>query len=181
MATVDWAILIIMLLAVLGGLSQGFFRSVCALGGLVLGLVLAAWNYGRIAALLMPLFHIEPVADTFGFVFIALVVMGLAGLAGSIMAKTLHYLGLGCLDRIAGGVFGFLQGALLITLGILVIVAFYPEAHWLAEAKLPKMFFGACRVSTHMSPAELAEKVRHGLQTLEDESPKWLHPDHGKL
>ena len=50
MALVDWAIVAVMVLAVLGGLSQGFFRSVFSLGGLLLGLALAAWNYGRIAA-----------------------------------------------------------------------------------------------------------------------------------
>jgi hypothetical protein len=27
-----------------------------------------------------------------------------------------------------------------------------------------------------MSPVELAERVRHGLQELERESPWWLHP-----
>ena len=40
--------------SVLGGLAQGFFRSVCSLCGLLLGLLLAAWNYARIAALLLP-------------------------------------------------------------------------------------------------------------------------------
>ena len=53
-----------------------------------------------------------------------------------------HSIGLGCLDRIAGGSFGFLQGVLLVTLGILVTVAFFPQAHWLADARLPRYFFG---------------------------------------
>jgi uncharacterized membrane protein required for colicin V production len=83
---------------------------------------------------------------------------------------------LGCLDRLAGGVFGFFQGALLVTLCILVTIAFFPRAHWLVEARMPKMFFGACHLTTHMSPAELAERVREGLKTLEEESPRWLHP-----
>ena len=34
------------------------------------------------------------------------------------------------------------------------------------------MFFGACHLSTHMSPAELAERVREGLRMLEEESPR---------
>jgi membrane protein required for colicin V production len=162
--------------SVLGGLQQGFFRSVCSLGGLVLGLVLAAWNYARVAALLRPLVRIEAVADTIGFLLIALVVMALAGVLGSILARTLHRLGLGCLDRLAGGVFGLLQGALLVTLCILVAVAFFPTAHWLTKGKLPKQFFGACHLSTHVSPRYLAERVREGLRTLEEESPEWMHP-----
>jgi membrane protein required for colicin V production len=92
----------------------------------------------------------------------------------------LHKVGLGCLDRLAGAAFGLLQGALLVTLIILVTVAFFPRAHWLTEGKLPRVFFGACHVSTHMSPKELAERVRSGLNTLEEETPVWLHPNVGR-
>lgn len=178
MTWMDWAIVIVMVLSVLGGLKQGFFRSVCSLGGLLLGLVLAAWNYARVAALLMPLVRIEQVSDTIAFILIALFVMALASILGAVMAKLLHQVGLGCLDRIAGAAFGLFQGALLVTLGILVVVAFYPKAHWLAEGKLPKRFFGACHLSTHMSPEALARRVREGLKTLEEESPPWMHPNH---
>ena len=176
MTWIDWAILIAIALSVLGGLKQGFFRSVCSLGGLLLGLVLAAWNYARVAALLMPLVRVEPVADTMGFVLIALFVMALASILGMVLAKALHKMGLGCLDRLAGAAFGLFQGALLVTLCILVAVAFYPKAHWLTEGKLPRRFFGACHLSTHMSPEELARRVRQGLKTLEEESPPWMHP-----
>lgn len=180
MEWIDWAILLILALSVLGGLAQGFFRSVCALGGLLLGLALAAWNYARIAAILLPVVRIKAVADTIAFLLIALLVMALAAAIGTALYKTFHHLGLGCLDRIAGAVFGLFQGALLVTLVVLVAVAFFPEAHWLAEARLPRLFFGACHLSTHMSPAELAERVRHGLKLLEVESPRWMHPgSHG--
>jgi membrane protein required for colicin V production len=175
MAPVDLVIVIILVLAVAWGLSQGFFRSFCALGGLFLGLVLAAWNYPKAAALLIPLVKIDAVADAIGFLLIALVVMGVASILGNVLSKTLHYMGLGCLDRLAGGAFGLLQGALLVTLCILVAVAFFPQAHWLTEARLPRMFFGACHLTTHMSPAELAERVRQGLRMLEEESPRWMH------
>ena len=176
MTWIDWAIVIVMALSVLGGLKQGFFRSVFSLGGLLLGLALAAWNYGRVAALLMPLVRTEPVANTIGFVLIALFAMALASVLGTVLAKIMHQIGLGCLDRLAGAAFGLFQGALLVTLGILVVVAFYPKAHWLAEGKLPRRFFGACHLSTHMSPEELAKRVRQGLKTLEEESPPWMHP-----
>jgi len=82
MAWVDWAIVILIAMSVLGGLSQGFFRSVCSLGGLFLGLVLAAWNYDRVAAILAPWVHAEALADTLGFLFVALLVMGVAGIVG---------------------------------------------------------------------------------------------------
>ena len=85
-------------------------------------------------------------------------------------------MGLGCLDRLAGAAFGFFQGALLVTLIVLVAVAFFPQEQWLADAKLPRLFFGACHLSTHMTPAELADRIRQGLKVLEHESPRWMHP-----
>ena len=177
MEPVDWVIVIVIVLAVAGGLSQGFFRSVCALGGLFLGLLLAAWNYPRAAAIFMPLVRVEPIANAIGFLAIALIVMAVASIAGTILSKTIHHMGLGCLDRLAGGAFGLLQGALFVMVCILVAVAFFPSAHWLTEARLPKMFFGACHLTTHMSPAELAERIKEGLKMLEQESPPWMHPE----
>ena len=176
MTLVDWAIVILIALSVLEGLSEGFFRSAFSLVGLVLGLVLASWNYGLLAALFLPLVRVEPVADAIGFLMIALVFMVAAGIVGTSLAKTMHQLGLGCLDKLAGAAFGFVKGALLVMLGILVAVAFFPRAGWLAEARLPRLFFGACHVSAHMSPADLAQRVRDGLKIVEMESPPWLHP-----
>ena len=181
MTLVDWTIVVVMVLSVFGGLTQGFFRSVFSLVGLVLGLALASWNYGLIAAQVLPMVRIEAVANVIGFLLIALVVMGLAGVAGKILAKVFHQLGLGCLDRLAGAAFGFFQGALLVTVVILATLAFFPKAHWLKEAQLPRYFFGAFHLSTDMSPAALSERIRLALRALEKETPQWLHPGNGGL
>jgi hypothetical protein len=118
----------------------------------------------------------EAIANAIAFLLIAFVVMGVAALVGTVMSKAVHGVGLGCLDKLAGGVFGLLQGAVTVTLVIVVVVAFFPRAHWLAEGRLPKYFFGACHLSTRISPEGLADRIQHGLKLLEDESPHWLHP-----
>ena len=159
MSWVDWAIVVVLAASVVGGILQGFLRSVCTVIGLVLGLVLALWNYGRLGMVFMPIVRLEAVANTIAFLVIALVVMGL-----------------GCLDKIAGAIFGFFQGAVLVTLCILVTVAFFPGARWPVEAKLPKYFVGALHMSLHMSPNDLSDKVHNGLKILEHDSPKWMHP-----
>jgi len=176
MTAVDWVVVIILVSAVLGGLAQGFFRSVCGLLGLVLGLVTAAWNYGKLASLFLPLVKIPAVANTIAFLLIAIAVMVVVGLIGNLLARALRLLGLGWLDRLAGAAFGFFQGALLVVIGILVVVAFFPQAHWIADARLPRMFFGACHVSANVTPAELGERVRNGLRAWEADSPHWMHP-----
>ncbi|HEY1984800.1 MAG TPA: CvpA family protein [Terracidiphilus sp.] len=176
MTLVDWAVVIIMLAAVLAGMAQGFFRSICSLGGLVIGLAVAAWNYGRLAAILLPLVRLPAVAYTIAFLLIALLVMAAISLIGNLLAKAFKMIGLGWLDGIAGAIFGFFQGVVLVVVFILVIVAFFPQEQWLAESTLPRMFFGALHVSTHVTPSDLSSRVHTGLRSLEVQSPRWMHP-----
>lgn len=179
MTWVDWAIVLVMLASVLTGLFQGFFRTACSLVGVLFGLSVAAWNYEHLAPLLMPMVRVEGMANLIAFLLIAILVVVAANLVGNLLGKALDWMGLGCLDMLAGAVLGFFQGIFLVTLCILVTVAFFPQAGWLTQSRLPKEFFGACHISTHITPAELAERVRQGLRTLELESPKWMHPNNG--
>lgn len=179
MEWVDWIILAVLVGSVLGGMAQGFFRSICSLLGLILGVVLAGWNYALVAVAFKPIVRFDAVANAIGFLLIAVIVMFSANVAGAMLKKMFRWMGLGCLDVIGGSVVGFVQGALLVTVCILVTVAFFPQTEWLTQAALPKMFFGALHVSTHASPSELSGRVLDGLRTLEHESPKWIREKNG--
>jgi membrane protein required for colicin V production len=176
MSVVDWMIVAILAASVLAGLAQGFFRSAFSLGGLILGLVVAAWNYPRVSAVLKPIVRNEQVSNAIGFLLIALVVAALVAAVGVLLSKAFQKIGLGCLDSLAGAIFGLFQGALLVTVCILVTVAFFPDTDWLTQSRLPRYFFGACHLSTQISPSGLADLVRGDLNRLEQESPAWMHP-----
>jgi len=178
MTMVDWAVVIIMVAAVIAGMAQGFFRSACSLGGLILGLAVAAWNYGRLAQILLPLVRISAIANTIAFLLIAFLITAVAALIGKLLSKAFKTIGLGWLDGIAGAIFGFFQGVVLVVVFVLVIVAFFPGEPWLAKSTLPRMFFGALHVSTQVTPSELASRVRSGVHAVEDESQRLLHSSH---
>jgi len=180
MTLVDWIIVVVLAVAVLGGIARGFFRSAFSLAGLVLGLALAAWNYWRLAAVLKPMIHSVEVANAIAFLVIALLVMAVAAIIGSLLAKVFEKVGLGCLDRLAGGVFGFVEGMVFVTVCILVTVAFFPQTVWLTEARLPRYFFGALHVSVHVTPPRLSDRVRKELQALETESKQFIHEEKSK-
>jgi membrane protein required for colicin V production len=177
---VDWIIVVVILAAVLGGLARGFFRSAFSLAGLVAGIALASWNYWRISGVLRPLIKSEQISDAIGFLIIALLVMLIAAIIGSLLAKLFEKVGLGCLDRLAGAIFGFIEGLLFVLIGILITVAFFPQTAWLTEARLPHYFFGALHVSINVTPPRLSERVRKELQTLENESKQWVHDGKSK-
>jgi membrane protein required for colicin V production len=176
MSWVDLAIVVVIAASVVGGIMQGFLRSVCSVIGLVFGLALATWNYSRLGMLFMPIVRLEAIANAIAFLIIAVAVMALANLVGVMLKRTMSWMGLGCLDKIAGAIFGFFQGALLVTLCILVTVAFFPGAQWPGESRMSKYFIGALHLSMHMSPSELSDKVHTGLRMLKHESPGWTHP-----
>jgi membrane protein required for colicin V production len=176
MTIVDWIIVAVLAGSVLAGIAQGFLRSAFSLGGLVLGLIVAAWNYESLALFIRTFVHNKQVANAIAFLLIALAVTALTAVVGIFLSKALHQLGLGCLDRLAGAFFGFFQGALFVTVCILITVAFFPETQWLTQARLPRYFFAACHLSTQVTPSMLGEQIRNDLNRLERESPAWMHP-----
>ncbi|HVZ84265.1 MAG TPA: CvpA family protein [Terracidiphilus sp.] len=177
MTVVDWIIVAVLAASVIIGIAQGFLRSAFSLGGVLLGLVLGAWNYMRIAGYIEPIVRNASVSNAIAFLLIALLVSALAAATGVLLAKVFQKLGLGCLDALAGAIFGLFQGAVLVTVWILITVAFFPDAHWLTESRLPRYFFGACHLSASISPEGLRRLVHDDLERLEHESPRWMHPD----
>lgn len=176
MTPVDWIIVVVLAASVLAGIAQGFLRSIFSLGGLILGLVVAAWNYDRLARFIRPILHNDQVSNAIGFIVIALLVTAVCATVGVLLSKVFKKIGLGCLDSLAGAIFGFFQGALLVTVFILITVAFFPDTEWLTQSRLPRYFFAACHLSTTISPKDLSALVRGDLNRLERESPTWMHP-----
>jgi membrane protein required for colicin V production len=176
MSLVDLAIMIVLAISAIVGLVQGFVRSLSALAGLVFGLTLACWNYGRPAALLLPLVHSQPLANALGFAIITLTIMVILGFVGAVFAKALRFLGLGWIDMMGGAAFGILEGAGLIIICIIISIAFFPKSQWVSESSLTPMFFSLCDQVMDMSPSDMAKRVRDGMADIQAHAPPWLHP-----
>jgi membrane protein required for colicin V production len=178
MELVDWIILAGLLMATVGGLAQGFFRSFFGLAGLVVGYMIATWNYQYVGKIFLPLVRVEAVANAIGFLLIIVLVMLLGAVVGGFLEKTFRWAGLGCIDTLLGAVLGFIQGVVIVMVFVVVTLAFFPGTAWLEDAKIPPMFFEACHVSMNMSPKELNNQVQDTLKKLKRESPEWVHPSH---
>lgn len=178
----DWmdvVILAVLAAGVFVGMVQGFLRTVCSLLGLVLGVLLASWNYASLAVVLKQGIKFESISDALAFVLIAAGVMIVANLAGMTLKKFSRWMGLGFLDTVAGAFAGLLQGALVVTVCILVTVAFFPQTEWLTDAKFPQLFFKACSLDPRTSPEELSAKVKEEMRRLKNEMPQWTHQKNG--
>jgi membrane protein required for colicin V production len=174
MNLVDIVILLLLALSAIAGFRSGLIRCVFSLVGLIAGIAVASWNYKHFAYEFAPVVHSQALADAIWFCLIALAVMLAAGLIGMLIKGLVHGIGLGWLDSALGLIFGLLRGAVLATLCIVIIAAFFPDTRWLGDAQLSRYFLGSAHVTTRMTPKELEEKIQHGLHVMEQDTPNWL-------
>ncbi|MFC5865505.1 CvpA family protein [Acidicapsa dinghuensis] len=176
MNVVDVVILLMLIVSSLLGFRGGFIRSVFSLIGLIAGIAIASWNYLFLAFHVEPFVHSHALASVISFCIIAFLVMILAGLLGILIRSIVRGVGLGWLDHTFGLIFGILRGALLATLCVVLLAAFYPDGNLLKGARLAPYFLGFSQITITVTPGELKTKIENGLQVLEKDSPGWLRP-----
>ncbi len=163
----DWLIAGILVLSVVHAASQGFVFELFSLGGTVLGYLLAAWEYPVAAGYLAPYVKNELIASGAGFLLIFVTVVIAAGVAGRIARWATKSVGLRLIDRLLGGVFGFLRGALVVMVMVLAMASFLPSSQALAKSSLAQYFLVAGRGAIYAGPGELRQKFRDGMKALE--------------
>lgn len=176
MALIDWAIVVVLLVSVLSAAKKGFFLEVFSLAGVLLGLLLASWNYQKLAPWIHGWIHNAPASEAISFIAIAVVVMILAGLLGRLVRWSVHSIGLGWADRLVGAAFGLVKGCVLITIAVLVVAAFLPGATWLQKSRLAPYFLSAAHQAAVVTPNELGQRIRQGVTVLRSAQPAWLRP-----
>jgi membrane protein required for colicin V production len=166
MSILDWVILLIILLSVLQAIAQGFFYEFFSLAGVIVGYLLAAWEYWRVAAWYAPHVNSRWAADIAAFFTIFVGVVLLAGVVGRIARWAVHGVGLRWFDRLLGGVFGFLRGAVLCTVVVLALALFAPQWGWLQQSRIAPFMLVGGRALIWAAPAELRQRFREGWDLL---------------
>lgn len=176
MALVDWLIVVVLLVSVLSAAKNGIFLEVFSLAGILIGLVVASWNYQRLLPWLTHWIHSLAAAEAVSFLLIALGIMLLAAILGRVIRWSVHSIGLGWLDRLLGAFFGFIKGFVLVTVGVLVVAAFFPQASWFRNSRLAPCFLSAAHQVSAAAPQGLEQRIRKGLHTLRGSGPDWMKP-----
>jgi len=159
----DWIILLVLLISVIQAASSGFFQEAFGIAGLVLGYLIAAWEYRRLAGHFVE--HVSSwwLADIVGFLTIFLGVMILAGVLGKIVRWVMKEAGLSFVDRFFGGVLGLVRGCLMVAIVLLGMTAFTPTSRWLQGSSLAPYFLVVGRAAVWVAPAELRGEFYTGL------------------
>lgn len=176
MTGLDWIIVAVIGLSVLLAAAQGFFFEMFALGGAVIGYILAAWQYGTVAPWFEPYVKSQPVANAVGFFVIFGTMMLLAGIAGRVTRWMMKEVGLRWVDRVLGAAFGLARGVVIVTVALVALAAFVPEAKTLERSQLSRYFLVAGKGVSWLAPEEMRNKFEAGLALLRKHRMEALAP-----
>lgn len=176
MTLFDWILVAIITYSTILAFARGFLREAFALGGLIAGVLLAAWNYGRVATWLGRLIATPATAQIVAFVLILVAVAILATLLGKALHSTAQAIGLGFFDRLLGAAFGFVRGCLIGVVVLLAAAAFLPQSDWAANSQLSFYFLEGAHAVSFVVPHDLRQQILNGAAQLKHKAPDWIKP-----
>ena len=170
MSWFDLLIVAVLAISTVSAFVRGFFLEVFSLAGLFVGLIVASEEYGPVASWLQhwagrwtsSTAARQDMTELAAFLLLSLGVMLLATLVGRLLRGAARQVGLGFLDRILGAGLGFIKGCVVITLVVMAITAFLPQADFVKRSRLAPFFVDAAHQASHITPVELGEKIRRG-------------------
>jgi len=159
----DWIILGVVLVSAAMAAAEGFFHQAFGLAGLVVGYLLAAWQYHRLAARYAPDLKSPWLGDLAAFSAIFLAVVILAGIIGRLVRWVVKEAGLSIFDRLLGALLGVVKGALFVSIILMGMTAFTPTSQMLEGSELAPYFLVVGRAAIWLAPSQLRAKFYEGL------------------
>ncbi len=166
MTAADWLIVVVVVLTAVGAAIQGFFAEALSMAGLVIGYVVAAWQYQRLAEWFMRFLKNEWLAEIFGFLIIFFAILILFGIAGRIARKLMKAAGLSGFDRFLGALLGVVKGGLVVAVVLMGMTAFTPTSKMLEKSELAPYFLVVGRAAIWVAPSALRARFYEGLDFL---------------
>jgi membrane protein required for colicin V production len=162
LVAIDWVIIAVLGISILIAAAQGFFYEVFSLIGAVLGYILAAWEYWRLAPWFLQYVKSQATANVAGFLTIFVFVCVLAGIAGKITRWAMKEVGLGWADRLLGAAFGLLRGVVVVSVGVLAVATFYPDSGVFRGSQLGRYFLVTARAVSWAAPSDVRQMFKDG-------------------
>jgi membrane protein required for colicin V production len=145
-AVLDWVVVALLAASVLLGLWRGLVYEVLSVFSWIAAFVLAQWLAPRAAAL-MPLSRAgESIQYAAGFAVVFIVGLFAGGLVAWLTKKAVEAVGLRPIDRVLGGVFGLVRGAVaVLAVAVLLHLAKLQDTVWWKESATARVATVALR------------------------------------
>lgn len=127
MAWVDVVIIVIVVGLIIHGIATGLVRGAFDIAGIIFGYILAV-SYS--ATVRLP--------QIFAFLIIFVVVLIAFSITGRVVSKIIHITPLGYVDRILGGVLGFVKGVIICFVLLLAVMLIRKDSRILSESQIAR-------------------------------------------
>jgi membrane protein required for colicin V production len=160
----------VLLVVIIGGsLAAGWMAGFARVGigfiATVCGLLFGFWFYGIPAAWIHQHIHSEALSNLLGFL-VVLAVFHIAGaLVGKLLSMLFKWTGLSWLDRLAGGAFGAVRGALISIALVAVLLAFTPRPvpNWMVDSQLLPYAIDGSDLCASLAPRPIKDAFREAM------------------
>jgi membrane protein required for colicin V production len=164
--------------SVVTGLMAGFARVGIGFIAAITGLLCGFWFYGIPAAWIHQHLSSKTASNLLGFFIVFFAFVSLGAALGKLLSKLFRWTGLSWLDRLIGGAFGFVRGALIAVAFIAVLLAFTPKPtpNWMVNSRVLPYAIDASNLCAALAPREIKEAFRESMRDMrkiwEDELKK---------
>jgi membrane protein required for colicin V production len=166
MSVLDWIICALLVFSVITAAIQGFFSEALTTAGLVVGYIVAAWQYRRLAEWFESFLKNPWLAEILGFLIIFFAILLLFGIAARIARWIMKEAGLSGFDRFLGALVGLLRGGLMVAVILMGMTAFEPASKLLHESEMAPYFLVVGRAAIWLAPSELRARFYQGLDLI---------------
>ena len=166
MTILDWIICALVLFSVITAAIQGFFSEALTTAGLIVGYIVAAWQYRRLAEWFESFLKNPWLAEILGFLIIFFAILLLFGLAARVARWIMKEAGLSGFDRFLGALLGLLRGGLMVAVILVGMTAFQPASKLLQNSQLAPYFLVVGRAAIWLAPSDLRMRFYQGLGLL---------------
>ena len=152
MNTFDIVVICVVGLLTALGLWKGMVRQLVTLAGVIAGYIVAIKLYEPVSTLLPNIHPGTAKVISFLALFIACIIA--SWIIGWIVEKIVKISGLGLLNRIGGGLLGFLKAYLIVSVAVMILIAFLPTDNGLFKNSLTLKYIlpGANVIKNIISP-----------------------------
>jgi membrane protein required for colicin V production len=170
----DWFLVGVVGVSALMAFQRGLVRVLFSLGGVLLGTLIASWDYVRLATWLHRWITSVTAAQATAFVVILAGVMIVSGILASFVIKAVRAVGFGFLDRLLGACVGAVRGMLLGVAVMMGLAAFAPGSDALKNSLLAPYFLAGVHAVSFVVPQRFEAQLSEGARHLREKTPEVL-------
>ena len=168
MSLLDLLFVLIVASSAAAGFAAGFARVGIGFFAAILGVVFGFWFYGIPAGWVHQYLKSVTVSDLIGFLLVFWAFLVAGALLAKLISKLFKWTGLSWLDRLLGGAFGLVRGALIAVAIIAVLLAFTPKPmpNWMVKSQLLPYAMEASDAVSRLAPNAIKTAFRESMYEL---------------